>query len=432
MGISFQLTRFVHHHHQLALASRTYTKMAALRRSSLANVPEEILDQIIQSVPVEDLRNCMLTSRTFCRLARHRIYHSICYSVGRLPSERNDVASLRPHANNYNGRDSSRIIRLHDFVRTISENPILASFIHRAAFSPLGEHPERIEIKALKRCLAIVNPNVLHLALPYKSASLALMNSITSLDFTYPMETALSGFQHKLRNRLYSIFMIDSLRYLTLRCARCWQAFDPVDVDTFRIGTSNVVSLGLVDTVPMDVDLVEILTWPKALISYDHESLEGLDCFFQYWGRGPIASADSFLRGISSQKGSLEEIIYNHGEDCCGTDDSIFDPALLRQFSTLKHLSAPITCFVYSSPNLGMTQPLRTFLPSTIEALQIDQDNMIGEEEHEMFLRSWLQDVLDHKQECCPRLKTVVLSQSETMPGLRKTPLDGLTVLNSL
>ena len=101
--------------------------------------------------------------------------------------------------------------------------------------------------------------------------------------------------------------------------------------------SSNIVSLALPDTVPMDVDLQDILTWPKALKWYFHQSQEGHHHHFQLGGGGYIASPQYFLESLAVQHDSLQELIYNHGEDCCGNDESLFDPALMRSFVDLEY-----------------------------------------------------------------------------------------------
>ncbi|KAH7383044.1 hypothetical protein BKA64DRAFT_175362 [Cadophora sp. MPI-SDFR-AT-0126] len=261
------------------------------------SLPEEILDQIIRGIPIVNLLNIMLASRAFWRQARPHLYKTIRYIDEPLPSSERDVVSVRYHARIFDDQYSARIVRLREFLRTITENPVLVSFIKQASFSWTGTG-QRSEADLLRTCFTTINPGDFHVALPYRYSALARLSTVNSLDLIYPSEGALARLQHRLRDLIYSIFMIDTLRDLTLRCARSWHAFTPLrDTDKVRARTSSVVSLSLPDTVPMDEDLVEILTWPKALKVYDHDSLEGLNNFFQTSGNGPRASAGSFLQG---------------------------------------------------------------------------------------------------------------------------------------
>jgi hypothetical protein len=176
------------------------------------------------------------------------------------------------------------------------------------------------------------------------------MTNVTFLGIVYPDEKLNDDYEypdiqcdvdvHKgLRDSLYSIFCIPTLQNLSLRKARAWHAFDPLPPnDDSRVGPSNLMSLSLPDTVPLSRDPKEILTWPKALRHIYHESTESeFNYFFQNNGSEQITSPKFFIKGLHSQRDTLEELIYNNGKDCCSDDESTFDIAL-KEFVSLRPL----------------------------------------------------------------------------------------------
>ena len=135
------------------------------------------------------------------------------------------------------------------------------------------------------------------------------------------------------------------------------------------------------------------------------------------------------LVGIASQKESLEELYYNHAEDCRGTDLSTFDPTLLRQFPKLRLMDVPRHCFV---DRHGAPHPLYTFLPPSIETVRLDQDGPIGIAEYEARLRVWLLEILENKQNRFPLLNAVELYQWEDVGEQNKYLLEEASVLERL
>jgi hypothetical protein len=376
--------------------------MAASQPAGINNIPEEIWGQVIRSIPVTDLPNLVLSSRAFYRQANRHLYRSVYYIVGSIPLTQYNFALLRSDTRSYDPKYSAKIVRPHEFLRTIIESPVLRSHIDEASFSIQGTS-DKGETEALKECLSILTLSTLHLALANNNANLALASSITSLDIMYPAEEELEDLHDSLRDQIYSLFNIPSLRHLYLRSARSWCAFSPIP-DSTRVRTSNVVSLSLPNTVPMDTDLQEILTWPKALKCIYHENIPGDDNFFQNGGHGKIASPERFLQGIASQRESLEEVSYDNAYDCCGTDESTFTPAIMSEFLKLKHLSVNWDCLLDET---WEQRPLYTVLPPNLKELYLEQ-GYIGDAEYEAQLREWLQEVVEHK-EYFPSLKTVVL-----------------------
>ena len=224
------------------------------------SMPDEIREQIIRGIPAIDLPNVILANHTFCRQARPYLYQCIRYIDEPFPSDEREVVSVRHHARVFDHQYCARVVRLGEFQRSITENPALVWFIKQASFSWIGTG-NKTEADALRLCFRTIKPSNLSVSLPYKYALLARMSTVTSLDLIYPSEGTSPRLQYSLRRRLYSIFIIDSLRNLTLRCARSWCAFGPLmDPDKVRARISNVISLSLPDTVPMDIELAEILT----------------------------------------------------------------------------------------------------------------------------------------------------------------------------
>jgi hypothetical protein len=385
-------------------------KMEVFQSISIDSMPKEICDQIIRSISVTDLPHVMLSSRALYRQAQPHLYRSIYYLVRSTPPSPDAFPLLRSYTRAYDPEYSAQIIRPYEFLRTITESPFLRPYIDKVSLS-IQESSDEGELEALIQCFSIPDSSTLHLALENKNVHLALASTVTSLDIVYPAEDDLEDLQDSLRDQIYSLFDIPSLRHLCLRDVRCWNAFSPIP-DNTRVGTSNVVSLTLPNTVPMDTDLQEILTWPKGLKCIHHESRPGLDNFFQklVHARGKIASPERFLQGIASQRESLEEVDYNNGVDCCGTDESTFSPALMSEFTKLRSLSVPQECFVYRDRNPHL---FYTVLPPNLEELYLDQDGDIGDDKYEAQLREWMLEVVDHKEECFPSLKTVVLWQWE-------------------
>lgn len=384
-------------------------KMVASQPIGIDSIPEEIRDQIIRNIPVTDLLKVMLSSWALCRQAKPHLYRSVYYLVRSAPTQ-HKFALLRNHTGAYDPDYSAQIIRPAEFLRTITVSPGLRSYIDEVSFS-IQEDSDEGETEAIKKCLGILNPSTLHLTLANKHANIALTSTVTSLDIMYPAEEVMEEeeFQDWLCDQIYSLFNISTLRHLCLRGARCWNAFSPIP-DNTRVGTSNVVSLSLPNTVPTDTDLKEILTWPKGLKCIHHKSEEGENGFFQLYlyTTGEKVSLKRFLQGIASQRESLEEVSYNNGMDISETDGSTFSPVLMSEFSKLTHLCVPHGCFVDEN---GEPHPLYTVLPPNLQKLYLDHYDNVHNVEYQARRRGWLQQILDHKKECFPSLKTVVLWQ---------------------
>ena len=170
------------------------------------------------------LPNVILANHAFCRQARPYLYQCIRYIDEPFPSYEREVASVRYQARIFDHQYCARVVRLGEFLRSITENPALVWFIKQASFSWSGTG-NKTEADALRLCFKTIKPSNFYVALPFNHAHLARMSTVTSLDLIYPSEGVLPRLQHSLRNRLYSIFMMDALRDLRLRCARSWSVW---------------------------------------------------------------------------------------------------------------------------------------------------------------------------------------------------------------
>lgn len=382
--------------------------MAVSQRVGFADMPEEIQDQIIGSIPAKDIPKIMLSSRTLSRLARPHLYRSVHYGDGSLPKVNTFWCDPQPYSrslDNFNPCYSTRIIQPLKFLQVLHKHPILKSYITEASFSP-KEDVAAEELEAVGSCLGLLHPDALDIVAAYCHADLVLSSAVTSLDIMYPAGADMDGEEwDSLRDDIYLLFSIPTLRDLTLRNARRWDAFKPASgpqmLDRTRAQTSNVVSLSLPDTIPMDTDLEEILTWPKALRSFFHENVVGQKMF-----RGGRPSPQHFLEGIASQRLSLEEVTYNNGDDAGGDDCTHFDLALMGQFIKLRYLCTPLQCFVDED---GGPSSVYTILPPNLEVLCFMREGYIGNVKYEARLKEWFQDILCNKERSLPFLKSIIM-----------------------
>ena len=320
------------------------------------------------------------------------------------------------HSNN-----SSPIINLRAFLKTITTNPELRSYITGASFE-WDDTAKAQDILMAKRCLEHLKTSLslLRLALPDFDTKFAITSNVTFLDIVYPDEDLLNDhcndsrydvdLHEGLRDSVYSIFCIPTLRHLSLLYARTWHAFNPLPpTDDSRTGTSNVISLSLPGTVPLSRDLKEILTWPKALRHIYHENVRNYNNhFFQNHGTEQVTSPEVFIKGLHAQRHTIEELIYNNGPDCCGYDETRFGTAL-REFVHLKRLAVTRDSLVgdgkYEEP-----QPLHETLPPNLEEAWILLDGgEVYDDRQQSSLKQGLLGIAVNKEQYCPSLRNLVL-----------------------
>jgi len=219
--------------------------------------------------------------------------------------------------------------------------------------------------------------SLLRLALPDFDTKFAITSNVTFLEIVYPDEELLNNnynnsrydvnLHEGLRDSVYSLFCIISLRYLSIKSARTWEAFILLSlIDSSRVGTSNIVSLLLPNTVALSRDLTEILTWPKALRYFYHDiSTNERRNYFQNYGSEQLASPNVFIEGLNTQRHVVVGLMYNNVEDCSGSDDTTFGTAL-REFVNLKRLALSRDC-LFGDGEIGESQPLYETLPPNLE-----------------------------------------------------------------
>ena len=380
--------------------------------------------QIAQALPANSLSSFVLSSRNFYRCANPQLYRTL-YFLGTTKSNEevaSDVAELRDshfgihraqswlsHSNN-----SSPIINLRAFLKTITTNPELRSYITGASFE-WDDTAKAQDILMAKRCLEHLKPSLslLRLALPDFDTKFAITSNVTFLEIVYPDEDLLNDdyndsrydvdLHEGLRDSVYSLFCIPTLRHLSLLYARTWHAFNPLPPnDDSRTGTSNVISLSLPGTVPLSRDLKEILTWPKALRHIFHENVHTYNNFFQNHGTEQVTSPDVFIKGLHAQRHTIEELIYNNAQDCCGYDETTFGTAL-REFVHLKRLAVTRSSLVGDGVYEEL-QPLHETLPPNLEEASILLDGW-----EESSLKQGLLGIAMNKEQYCPSLRNLVL-----------------------
>jgi hypothetical protein len=415
-------------------------QMASTQPSIAFNrIPVETWVQIAQALPANSLSGFVLSSRNFYKCANPQLYRTL-YFLGTTKSNEevaHDVAELRDsyfgihraqswlsHSNN-----SSPIINLRAFLVTITTNPELRSYITGASFE-WDDTAKAQDILMAKRCLEHLKKSlsILRLALPDFDTNLAITSNVTFLEIVYPDEDLLNDdyndsrydvdLHEGLRDSVYSIFCIPTLRHLTLKYARTWHAFNPLPpTDNSRAGTSNVISLSLPGTVPLSRDLKEILTWPKALRHIYHENVPNDSSFFQNHSMEQSTSPEVFIKGLHAQRYTIEELIYNNGVDCSGNDETTFGTAL-KDFVQLKRLAVTRDSLVGDEED-EEPQPLHETLPPNLEEAWILLDSGdVYDDRQQSFLKQGLLGIAMNKEQCCPSLNNLVLWKRDAQYGV--------------
>jgi hypothetical protein len=417
-------------------------QIASLQLSTAFDrIPVEIWGKIAQDLPTNSLSSFVLSSRKFYESANQYLYRTV-YFFGTTKSNKaaaKEVYRLREpcfgihRAQSWlsHSDHSSSINHLEAFFQTITARPELQSHITGVSFEWDNTLTAQ-DILIARKCLEYLNLNkslsFLHLSLPDFDTKFPIMINVTFLEVVYPDENLLNdlyndsqydvNLQRGLRDRIYSIFRIPTLRHLSLKYARTWHAFDPLRPnDDSRLSTSNIISLSLPGTVPLSRDLEEILMWPKALRYIYHENVPGKSNFFQNHGTEQLASPDVFIKGLHSQRLTIEELIYNNGEDCCGNDETTFGQAL-REFVNLKRLSVTRDSLVGDGED-EEPQPLYETLPPNLEEAWIQLDSGdVYDHQQQLFLKQGLRGIATNKEQCCPSLKHIVLWMRNAQHGI--------------
>lgn len=394
----------------------------------LDHIPTEIWGQIAQALPATSLPSFVLSHRKFHESANSYLYRTVyfyCttyhYTDGTKAAPSQDPCFGVHRAQSWLSHPdrSSQIIKLDAFLRTITENAQLRFHIIGASFG-WAETATAQEILVTKRCLENLRGSLrlLHVSLPHFDAEFAMTSNVTFLEIEYPslksIDYDLNNSQYDvhlhqdLRDKLHSIFCIPTLRHLLLNNTRTFQAFKPLlPSQTWRVGTSSVISLSLPNTVPLSRDLKEMLTWPNALRKFYHQSAVGLHGYFQDYDHELLTSPQVFIQGLYSQRHTIEELVYNNAEDRRGHDGTTFGKAL-REFIYLRRLAVPRECLIEEWEDEAL--PLYKTLPPNLEEAWIMLGNEdVYDETDRSYIIQGLRGIAMNKEQWFPSLKTLVL-----------------------
>lgn len=214
---------------------------------------------------------------------------------------------------------------------------------------------------------------------------------------------------------MYYVFNVPTLRHVCFRSARKWQTFSAPPFVPMT-GFSNVTSITLLNTMPMHQDLIEILSWPKALLHYHHENkvIEGRFVVQAPHLSNPVASPLAVLEALEAQKTSLQSLYYNNEADDRGSAD-IFGTRLI-EFSALKSLAVSQDCLIRGENTSMATTLSNTILPNSLEHLRLDQQGKMNNDDVSTYTRQlgfWLQHNFSRSLQHLPNLKKVVVWQKE-------------------
>ncbi|EPE31197.1 hypothetical protein GLAREA_04164 [Glarea lozoyensis ATCC 20868] len=282
-------------------------------------------------------------------------------------------------------RHDSHIIRIKEFLRTMKSSQQLTSYLSAISLAWCDSCDESIS----RELIDLVGPSIKHLHLkPSTPISMDMMPlCLTSLELNtkvlglkYPSRSG-SNWRYSPptwrvdRELFYSFFCLPNLRSLSVEGIRGWDWFEGDALDfSNKTHTSNITCLKFPYSAPAGRDLSEVLSWPKSLLSYHHESC--LDDDRMYSCRREwvfMFDVEAFVQTLSSQQASLEEIfISSANDDGAQTFPNLID---LSSFSRLRrvglmvdHLDWPTLYQDEESPTL----PISIRLPSGLEELQIE------------------------------------------------------------
>jgi hypothetical protein len=209
---------------------------------------------------------------------------------------------------------------------------------------------------------------------------------ISSLDLRIDEHTDIDSNTSDLKitsnkEKIRSLFDLPRLRFLSLSGVRNW-SFLVQDSDIERTRASDITSLSLGETIPVDQGLAEVLSWPKRLKSLRYELVLS-DIHRRQWGpyeffHGEVyLSAKAFGVALASQQNYLEEL-FIYGDIVDGLSDyeetELID---LHFFVNLQYVGLPIDFLrisEYQAKYRGIKDyilSISEILPPTIRDLQI-------------------------------------------------------------
>ncbi|RDL37375.1 uncharacterized protein BP5553_04808 [Venustampulla echinocandica] len=128
---------------------------------------------------------------------------------------------------------------------------------------------------------------------------------------------------------------------------------------------------------------------------------------FQNHSTEQTTSPEIFIKGLYAQRHTIEELVYNNAEDCCGNNETTFG-AVLREFVHLKRLAVTRDSLVEDGED-EEPQPLYETLPSNLEEAWILLDRGdIYDDRQQSFLKQGLRGLAMNKEQYCPSLNNLI------------------------
>ena len=396
--------------------------------ASLTTLPQETLQQITNLLCRRNLLNLCISHRNLYNHNISKIYHTVHFLDHNVEVNPLQKKPLLEH-------HSTAIHDLSKFARTIESSESLRSLVSNAIFQ-WGMKIDAVTKPDMSRILELLGPSLktLHYAPAEWDFDVSKELPLTSIDTPYLAHTSTA------RQDVFSLFSVPTLRHVTLHHYKDhfyiyrrsphgappsgFPNFNlpppPDDPDTHRAGTSNVEYLSIRETESTRTrDLAEIMTWPKALKTFDC-TLGLREEYLEY-----LTDPSQLIGVLEPQRDSLEQVSldFHNRSITYGTLGTT-----LRQFPNLKRLSIPrnflakniqTDTYGYTSGfedetdhmYYGQTE-LYVALPPALEELILNVDaDMWPHEEDEFPNPGFLvmvREIATHKQELYPSLRRVV------------------------
>lgn len=384
---------------------------------SLPTLPKEILDLITESIPRSSILNVCRACRTLQQVAVIQLYKDVYFrsmgQTGSYPEEPvdhpNELANMRIRRAQY----SSRINDLSLFLRTIISSPSLRSLVFHATFEWGHRFHHQFKM-VITTTLSFISSQLktLRYSSPFWDFSAPHL-PLTSIRTPYPDWSRSSD--RLGREHAYALFMTPTLRKITFLQHDTIEGF-PSGPFMSMARSSNVESLFMLNLRQIYKDLLEVLTWPKALKSFYCELRETL------YGR-PITIMQ-VKQALYVQRDSLEQIIistcvHQLDQTCIGDFANS-----LHDFPVLKRLAIPMEYLLLGHPttenNIIATSPDH-LLPPNLEELHLDISEVALFPQFRLSsldpdwvrddsqVKSLMQEILIHKKEYFPCLRRILL-----------------------
>lgn len=280
-----------------------YTAMAKLE-----DLPDDLILAILQHVPSYQLLPLATVSKRLHRCSVDRIYHSVYpweSPARNIQSKYAEVPDITNWSNSYvytlnagSGPPLSydtRIFHLSRFLRTVSESESLCLLVARASFD-IQAHQEEVSSQVIELLAPSLKNLHVKRTLASHDSKAKFLPAVSSLEIEINECTDIDSNSSDLKfeankERLRSLFDLPRLERLCLSGVRNWKLLVE-DSEIKRSGTSNITSLSLNGTIPVDKGIAEVLSWPKKLKSLHYEPLLS-EIHRRSWG-----PAEFFLRVV--------------------------------------------------------------------------------------------------------------------------------------